>query len=641
MLLRTRIKISYIIFILLMGCITIFVENISTHQTENWQKQVTSNIQHALLKSHLKNILDVFNLQFSSLTRNQELKKSLKDLSISDIQQSVKPSFNRLSTVGLIDSLKISGINGQVLASFPNKLTEITTQLNILSAQQTLHLTQGLSLNHLGEPVISAAMPLTSQGQLIGIAEYAKGLQSVAEQIKENTGMDLFFVNRENKLSASTSQSAWDVISTKLEANNEINRHIVFVDENIYEVISQPVTGFQGQEIGTLISAQEFSAAYTQNKIFQYILYASLLTALLLILASISLYLNKAFAPLKHIVKSLQRLTQGERNINIPVPKYQDEIADIINAVSKYQQNLLEMDRLAEQEHQNQKSHQQKIEKQQSVTDQFQDSIELLLSDVSHAIQSLQTASSDLSHMAEQTTSEVNIVSEASQTTSHNVQQVSRAVDQMSTSISEVNVQTNAAQKISAQAKHTAEKNNVQITELTSSVHQIENVITLINDIANQTNLLALNATIEAARAGDMGKGFSVVANSVKNLANQTSNAVQEIQNQINNVQHSTQNSVDSITEIISTITQIHDVTLSAAGAVDQQNSSNQEIAKSITEVTQSSNLISNSINGVQDAAHQTDALAQSVLQASDQISHHAIVLRERIQTFLTSYNSA
>ena len=79
-------------------------------------------------------------------------------------------------------------------------------------------------------------------------------------------------------------------------------------------------------------------------------------------------------------------------------------------------------------------------------------------------------------------------------------------------------------------------------------------LVSLITDISEQTSLLALNATIEATRAGDAGKGLSVVALEVKNLANQTAKIKEEIDSQIGQIQAETLGAVTAIETISSTI---------------------------------------------------------------------------------------
>ena len=111
-----------------------------------------------------------------------------------------------------------------------------------------------------------------------------------------------------------------------------------------------------------------------------------------------------------------------------------------------------------------------------------------------------------------------------------------------------------AIEEISSSMQNISEKTN----DLTMQTEDIRNVIEIIRDIADQTNLLALNAAIEAARAGEHGRGFAVVADEVRKLAERTQKSLGEIESNMNLLVQSVNDMAESIREQTSGITQIN-----------------------------------------------------------------------------------
>ncbi|MGL5006000.1 MAG: methyl-accepting chemotaxis protein [Plesiomonas sp.] len=287
---------------------------------------------------------------------------------------------------------------------------------------------------------------------------------------------------------------------------------------------------------------------------------------------------------------------------------------------------------------------------------QMKEGLSQLVNEISTSVSQLSSAVEEVGAIAEQSSqgmqqqqSEVSQLATAMNEMQSTVQEVSRNTTDAATAAHKATDASNSGSKVVHNSIGSIEQVAQEIERAGSVVQQLEQdsasisvVLDVIRNIADQTNLLALNAAIEAARAGEQGRGFAVVADEVRTLAQRTQDSTAEINKIIDVLQsraaeagqamqvsrQQMQTSVEqarhagaTIGQINQSVIQISDMNTQIASATEQQNSVTEELNRSIVNIHNASDEVAQGANQTAQACAELSQLAVSLQQMTNRFT--------------------
>lgn len=345
-----------------------------------------------------------------------------------------------------------------------------------------------------------------------------------------------------------------------------------------------------GWYIGTGISYAEADARYWSTA--KWLLSLSIIIAVVLsaALARFGLALNNALgAEIGDVHKLVLKVSRGDLKQE---PKFSDANSESVVGAINYMQSALQgvvesIKGVADNLHNQTDDSERRAGELDDLTRAMNEETQMVAS----AITQLTASASNVAENAKQTADSVTEAEKQGQSANLLTQEASKTISLLESQIDNAGA-------------------NIQL--LDDEVSNIANVLTVIQGIAEQTNLLALNAAIEAARAGEQGRGFAVVADEVRQLAQRTQTSTEEIHQMITKLQNATKEAKSSVTQSIET----SEKTVEKSQQVSSQLV---QIAESLGEISQMTHQISTA--SVEQLAAGEDT-AQRIVNISDTASN-------------------
>ncbi|MBP6673592.1 MAG: methyl-accepting chemotaxis protein, partial [Bacteroidetes bacterium] len=292
----------------------------------------------------------------------------------------------------------------------------------------------------------------------------------------------------------------------------------------------------------------------------------------------------------------------------------------------------------------------------------LQRSFDGFVTNMKHTLIQVSEASAAVANACAEISSSAEELSSGASEQSAQSAEVSGAVGEMSGSIRENSQNAKATLDTANQAKQTAEQggNVVQRTvdsmktiavvvnrsaetvkTLGRSSDQIGEIISVIDDIADQTNLLALNAAIEAARAGEQGRGFAVVADEVRKLAERTTKATKEIAAMIKQIQSDTKEAVASMDEGTQKVSAGIKLADHAGDSLLEIMRISQSVTDKVTQIATASEHQTHASELISTSVERINAVTQQSVQGTAMIAHSVEALNhltENLQDLLSKF---
>lgn len=373
---------------------------------------------------------------------------------------------------------------------------------------------------------------------------------------------------------------------------------------------------------GWVVSASSFMASFNHGiHLIQYTIIITLGISILIGVIVIFLFARHLAIPVQMVTDSVEKIANQHLTFTYLNVKNKDELGILATGINTMTTNLRGMIETVSNSAEQVAATSEQLTASSEQTSTASDEITKAIQQISTGQEKQLVGMKEANHSVTEISSSLTAITK-------NIKEL----NDLSIETSKVSLSGNEVITQSVEQMNQINKQNLMTNEamllLESKSQEIGEIINVITSIAAQTNLLALNAAIEAARAGEQGKGFAVVADEVRKLAEESGNAANNISTLIGEIQLHTQNTVQIVNEGKSVVeTGIRYVANAGktfdeiAADVDMINNKLSSVSTEIQEINANTEILVNEILKTKDVTDQSSSYTQQVVAAAEEQS--------------------